>query len=144
MWAREADQNKADMAAIVESDEVPGLLAYVQGEPVGWVSVSPMNTLQRVARGADDCWLIACLFVAESARGLGVGPELVRQAIRFASENGATTIEALPRGWRPDESANSEAVDQMLRNAGFAAVNAQAEGVEFRLYPPEVRSAPTL
>src|SRR5439155_14829881 len=37
--ASRAAGRKAAMRAIVQSDEPPGLLAYMDGEPVGWVSV---------------------------------------------------------------------------------------------------------
>jgi hypothetical protein len=35
------DGNRQAMKDIVDSGEVPGILAYADGEPVGWCSVAP-------------------------------------------------------------------------------------------------------
>jgi hypothetical protein len=37
------DVNRAQIKAIIDSGRVPGLLAYVGGIPVGWVSVAPRD-----------------------------------------------------------------------------------------------------
>src|SRR3972149_2829580 len=53
--------------AIAESGEPPGLLAYVGGEPAGWVSLGPRTDFphlehSRTLKRIDDrpAWSIAC------------------------------------------------------------------------------------
>lgn len=41
--AQKGSANKTEMNAIVNSGEVPGILAYVDGQPVGWCSVAPVK-----------------------------------------------------------------------------------------------------
>ena len=47
MWWRkrtgDPGKNKRNMRGIVRADREPGLLAYEDGEPVGWVSIAPRD-----------------------------------------------------------------------------------------------------
>lgn len=95
--------NRRAMASIVRSGEVPGLIAYVDGRPVGWVSVGPRERYPLIERSqtmrpVDDrpAWSIVCLFVDKGFRGRGVTRSLLRAAEAYAREQGATILEAYP------------------------------------------------
>ena len=50
-WESKAyDGNRRSMKELVDAGERPGLLAYRDGEPVGWVSVAPREQFPRIER----------------------------------------------------------------------------------------------
>lgn len=85
-------------------DGVPvGVLAYVDGEPVGWCSVAPRETYAALERNRalarlDDApvWSIVCFFVDSHFRRQGLTLELLRAAIGYALSEGAQIIEGYP------------------------------------------------
>lgn len=88
---------------LVESGEIVGLLAYAQGQPVGWCAVAPREsypvlersrTLKRV--DATPVWSVVCFFVSKGFRGKGLTPSLLRAALDYAVRHGARTIEGYP------------------------------------------------
>jgi GNAT superfamily N-acetyltransferase len=95
--------NKQALKAIVDSGEVPGLLAYAGGEPIAWCSIGPRETFpvldrSRTLKRVDDrpVWSIVCFFVAKPLRRQGVMERLLGAAIEYARNEGARTIEAYP------------------------------------------------
>jgi GNAT superfamily N-acetyltransferase len=120
MRARTADENQRAIQAMVATGNVLGLLAYQDGEAVGWCSVGPLADCSRFAGSDDGAWLVSCLFVRGSARGRGVGRALLDAAVAFAQEHGAVALEGPPRGWRPDDAPGSlQGVYQSFRAVGF-------------------------
>jgi GNAT superfamily N-acetyltransferase len=78
-----------------------GVLAYRDGEPVGWCSVAPRETYlslkrSRVLPRVDDLpvWSVVCLYVVSAARGSGVAVALLEGAVALARESGAVAVEA--------------------------------------------------
>jgi GNAT superfamily N-acetyltransferase len=129
---RKGAQNKRAMKRIVVSGEVPGLLAYADGEPVGWCAIGPRASYpvlqrSRVLKPVDDqpVWSITCFFVARPYRGQGVSAALVKAAVAHARKNGARTIEGYPvepkAGRIPDAFAYV-GVPSTFRRAGFVEV----------------------
>jgi GNAT superfamily N-acetyltransferase len=83
----------------------PGLIAYVDDDPVGWTRIGPRDgfagvrknrALARLLPPNPGAWWIACCFVAANTRGRGVGKALARAATQFAFDHGATCVEAHP------------------------------------------------
>ena len=98
---------EALMHQIVEAGSEPGLLAYRDGNPVGWISVAPRPQYGRILRSrrigpkpdeADDerVWSIVCFWIPRAERGKGVANELLKGAIEHAKERGARHLEAYP------------------------------------------------
>lgn len=112
MWwrttrARFAEQagegNRQAMKGIVASGEVPGILAYLDGEAVGWCSVAPRESYASLNRSPvlkrlDDTpvWSIVCFFVAKEHRGEGLTLALIRAAVAYVRQQGGKVVEAYP------------------------------------------------
>jgi GNAT superfamily N-acetyltransferase len=101
--AGKGEGNRAAMKAVVDSGEVPGLLAYREGRPVGWVSVAPRSGFIRLERSrtlapVDDrpVWSVVCFFVSKDLRRQGVAGALLRAAAEFARSRGARILEGYP------------------------------------------------
>lgn len=84
-------------------DRAPGLVAYRDGEAVGWVSLGPRTDYERlkhsvVLRRLDDkpVWSIVCFVVGRKSRGQGIANALLEAAIAYAREHGCTLLEAYP------------------------------------------------
>ena len=81
----------------------PGLIAYRDGEAVGWVSVGPRDDYERLKHSRilapiDDkpVWSIVCFVVSRKARKQGVARALLDAAVNYARQHGATLLEAYP------------------------------------------------
>ncbi|MBC7263698.1 MAG: GNAT family N-acetyltransferase [Chloroflexi bacterium] len=129
--------NKQAMKTIVDSGEVPGLLAYADEQPIGWCAVAPRERFpalerSRVLKRVDDqpVWSIVCFFVAKLYRHRGVSAKLLRAAVEYAGENGATIVEGYPvepkRASMPDAFAYT-GLTSAFRKAGFVEVLRRSE-----------------
>jgi len=124
--------NKRAMKRIVESGEVPGIIAYDGGEPVAWCSVAPRENYEslnrsRVLRPLDDTpvWSLVCLFIARDRRGEGLTVEVVRGAVDYVRKRGGKVVEAYPtdpRGLRLDSVSSFMGVPAVFEAAGFREV----------------------
>ena len=95
--------NKRALRRIVDDGDVPGVLAYRDGEPVGWCSIAPRAEFaslnrSRTLKPLDDqpVWSIVCFYVDPRHRREGLVAELIEGAVAWARSQGATTIEAYP------------------------------------------------
>jgi GNAT superfamily N-acetyltransferase len=92
-----------------ESQITSGLVAYLDGEPVGWCAVEPRTAYGGLVRNnrvpwegrsedkADDSvWAVTCLFTRPGFRKRGVSRALARAAVDFARGRGARAIEGYP------------------------------------------------
>ena len=101
--ASKGENNRVAMKAIVESGDVPGILAYRGDRAVGWCSVGPRENYpalsrSRILKPVDDrfCWSITCLFIEKSFRKMGLSIQLLKAASEFAASRGAEVIEGYP------------------------------------------------
>ena len=127
------ERNRRAMKTIVNSGRVPGILAYVEGKPVGWCSVSPREQFHRLqnARGIPDSggkriWSVVCFFIHTKFTSHGVARKLLRAAIDYALSRGAEIIEAYPVDTRVKSKTNQEAwpgIASMFEGAGFQSVS---------------------
>ena len=92
-----------------ESATTSGLVAYLDGEPVGWCAVEPRTAYESLVRNhrvpwegraedkADDSvWAVTCLFTRAGFRKRGVSRALAHAAVEFARDRGARAIEGYP------------------------------------------------
>jgi GNAT superfamily N-acetyltransferase len=117
-----------------------GLVAYLDGEPVGWCAVEPRTAyigLLRVYRTpwqgrTEDktdagIWAVTCFLVRAGYRGKGVSRALARATVEHARTRGARAIEAYPMISQPGEQVTwgEEHVgfSEAFRAAGFQEVS---------------------
>ena len=85
-----------------------GLVAYLDGEPVGWCAVEPRTAYARLLitgvpwkdrdedRHDDTVWAVVCFAVRAGYRRRGVSRALARATVDFARQRGARAIEGYP------------------------------------------------
>ena len=92
-----------------ESNTTSGLVAYLDGEPVGWCAVEPRTAYEGLLRNNrvpwdgreedksdDTVWAVTCVFTRAGFRRRGVGYALVRATVEFARQRGARALEGYP------------------------------------------------
>jgi GNAT superfamily N-acetyltransferase len=92
-----------------ESGTTSGLVAYLDGEPVGWCAVEPRTGYAGLVRTYrvpwegraedktdDSVWAVTCFVTRAGFRKRGVSRALARAAVDFARERGARAIEGYP------------------------------------------------
>jgi GNAT superfamily N-acetyltransferase len=115
------------MAKLVRDDREPGLLAYENGSPIGWVAVAPraeftalLASPQYRPRDEDEgVWAITCFVIDKDARRQGVAKALLEAAVEHAFVRGAAAIEAYPHVAKGDDYMGGVA---LYRQAGFTEV----------------------
>jgi GNAT superfamily N-acetyltransferase len=124
--------NRRAFRKIVESRAEPGILAYHDGEPVGWCAIAPRAQYpvierSRTLKAIDDqrVWSVSCFFIARPFRGQGVAEALLQAAVKFARQKGAKIVEGYPvearKGRLPDAFAWT-GVPPIFQAAGFREV----------------------
>jgi GNAT superfamily N-acetyltransferase len=101
--AQKGKGTKAALQHLVESGEIVGLLAYAQGQPVGWCAVAPRESYPVLERSrilkrvdAAPVWSVVCFFVSKAFHGKGVTTVLLQAAVEYAREHGARIVEGYP------------------------------------------------
>jgi GNAT superfamily N-acetyltransferase len=91
------------------SKTTSGLVAYLDGEPVGWCAVEPRTAYFGLMRNFkvpwqgrsedkedDTVWSVTCFVVRAGFRRRGISCALARAAVDFARERGARALEGYP------------------------------------------------
>lgn len=134
--------NRALLRRLADDRSRPGLLAYRDGAPIGWVSMGPRTGFGRLLRspilrlGAEDAadasvWSVACFFIPRAHRGAGVGTALLRSAIDAARAERASVLEAYPvdtAGRRVQASSIFTGTPELFERAGFTRVAERVAG----------------
>jgi len=92
-----------------ESGTTSGLVAYLDGEAVGWCAVEPRPAYPGLLRSYrvpwegraedkndDSVWAVTCFLTRVGFRKRGVSRALAAAAVDFAREHGARAIEGYP------------------------------------------------
>lgn len=97
------EERKQGLKAIVESGDVPGLLAYAGGRPIAWCSIGPRERFGRLERSpnlkrVDDqpVWSIVCFLVSKPYRGKGLMSRFLEAVLDYARSRGAHIVEGYP------------------------------------------------
>jgi len=104
--ARLRDQTACDTP---KAEATSGLIAYLDGEPVGWCAVAPRVDHPRLLRDfrvpwqdrtedkADPTvWAVTCFVTRVGYRRRGISRALARAAADFARDRGARAVEGYP------------------------------------------------
>lgn len=145
MWWRETrgeysqfsgEGNKQRMREIILAGRVPGLIAYLDDLPVGWVSVAPREEFpsldrSRVAKRVDErpVWSLVCFFIRKGYRRQGLTGALIRAAAAYAREQGAEVLEAYPVEHESKVNGSGEFTGfaSTFRRAGFVEAARRSE-----------------
>jgi GNAT superfamily N-acetyltransferase len=134
---QKGEGNRRAMKAIVNSGEVPGILAYDRGRPVGWCSVAPRErfpVLDRswILKRVDETpvWSVVCFFVEKESRNRGLSLELLRAAIRYVKKEGGKVLEGYPVEPKKDKVPDAfiwHGTASTFKKAGFSEVARRSE-----------------
>lgn len=134
---QKGEGNRRAFKKIVESGEVPGILAYAKDQPIAWCSVAPRETFpalerSRTLKRVDDkpVWSIVCFFVSKQFRGMGITGKLLKAAISYVKERGGKIVEGYPV--KPKKSRIPDAfaytgLASSFRKAGFVEMPYRSE-----------------
>jgi GNAT superfamily N-acetyltransferase len=116
-----------------EADDTSGMVAYLGGEPVGWVAVEPRRNYRRLrgssvpwagrAEDPDDptVWAIVCFAVRPGYRGQGLTHPLAQAAAEHARVHGARAVEGYPMVPPPGRKVSWGEMNVGSRNTFLAA-----------------------
>jgi GNAT superfamily N-acetyltransferase len=94
---------KRRMRALVRKDAAHGVLAYVDGEPVGWCAYGRRAEYAKLDRAqslacndAERVWSLPCFFIKRGWRGKGIATALLGAALELLRKRGAEIAEGYP------------------------------------------------
>lgn len=141
---QKGNENKLAMRALVEQNEKVGILAYIDGKPIGWCAVAPREVYprlenSRVWKRIDDeqVWAITCFFITKSHRRKGVSFELLKGAINYCRANHVKVVEGYPvvpyRDNIPDAFAWT-GIPNVFEKAGFVVAEKRSQSKPIMRY----------
>lgn len=127
--------NRARFESFARTADPPaGLLAYHEGQAVGWcatgprtrypAAISPRATILKGRDKAedDDVWLVPCFFVRVGFRRSGTSYALLNAAVDLAREAGATAIEGFPLAGNVRSADEFLGRETLFERCGFTCV----------------------
>jgi GNAT superfamily N-acetyltransferase len=124
-----------------KSKSTSGLVAYLDGEPVGWCAVEPRAAYPRLLlktrvpwadrhedKSDATVWSVTCFVTRTGFRRRGIGYALARAAVEFARERGARALEGYPMITTPGQDISllnelNVGSRSMFEAAGFEEVS---------------------
>jgi GNAT superfamily N-acetyltransferase len=140
--------------------QTSGLVAYLEGEPVGWCAVEPRSNYPRLLpqrvqwtkRGEDpddeSVWAVTCFVTRAGFRRRGITRVLARATVDFARKRGARALEAYPMITEPGQEITwgetHVGTRSIFEAAGFTGVHrATLRRVVMRIdFPPPTKEVP--
>jgi len=116
-----------------------GLVAYLEGEPVGWCAIEPRSAYPRLRRTPvpwkdrdedledEGVWSVICFATRAGYRRRGVTRALTAAAVDYARERGAASLEGYPMVVQPGEDVTWGELNvgsrSVFADAGFQEVS---------------------
>jgi GNAT superfamily N-acetyltransferase len=128
------EDRKSALKEMTLKNEIPGLLAYVNGQVAGWCSVAPRKQYQaleysRRLKRIDEkpVWSIVCFYVNKDYRFQGLMQALIGSAVDYARQHNAKIVEAYPidmqsaqlSGHKLSGDSGYMGIASIFRQAGF-------------------------
>lgn len=110
-------------------DPAPGVIAYLEDEPVGWAAIHPRRDTSfarnRLIPHIDDLdvWSLWCFRVRPGHRKQGIMHALIEGAVAYARERGAPAVEGYPvdnQGGRVNQTMMYVGTKALFEGAGFS------------------------
>lgn len=99
---RKGEKNRRAFRRLVTAGAEPGLIGYLDGEPVAWAAVQPREAYARITRSrrlqpaGGPVWSVPCFFVKRGFRGHGLAEKMLAAATAHALKRGARQVEGYP------------------------------------------------
>lgn len=113
---------------LCHQDPPPGVIAYLDDEPVGWAALHPRSETSfarnRLIPHVDDLdvWSLWCFRVRPGHRRQGISHALIEGAVAYAKKRGAPAIEGYPvdnRGEKVNLTMAYVGTRSLFEDAGF-------------------------
>lgn len=95
--------NRCAMKQVFDDGLAPGLVAWLEDVPIGWLQVDRREAFvrlqsSRVLRPVDDrpAWCVSCFVIDKAHRRKGVATDLLRAACDFVRQRGGDILEGYP------------------------------------------------
>jgi GNAT superfamily N-acetyltransferase len=134
---QKGEANRQAMKTIVQSGEIPGLLAYSEKQPVAWCSVAPRESFpalerSRVLKKIDDepVWSISCFFIQKDFRKQGLSVRILEAVIDYVKKQGGKIVEGYPVEPKKGKTADVFAwtgLASFFKRAGFVECARRSE-----------------
>jgi len=126
-WHRcNKSENRTAISNLIRKGQAHGLLAYVDGKPVGWckaerrVAIPKLNLFKGLeVDDADRVGSIVCFVIAKPYRGRGIARRLLDVACDVFARRGLAFAEAYPSKHAESEADNYPGPLKMYLDAGF-------------------------
>lgn len=149
---QKGEENKRALKKIVDSGEIPGILAYAAGQPIAWCSVAPRKSYSALERSRtlkrvdnETVWSVVCFFVAKAFRRKGVTMKLLKAAVEHAGKHGGKIVEGYPvepkKAQIPDAFAYT-GLASTFRKTGFVEVLRRSKTRPIMRYMVEKKKDP--
>ncbi len=135
--AQKGNGNKRAMKKIISSGNIPGILAYSEGEPIGWCSVAPREDFSRldnsrILKPVDEksVWSVVCFFIHKDYRKKGLSIALLNAAKKYVKSSGGKILEGYPIEPKKDKMPDAFAwtgISAAFLTAGFKEVARRSE-----------------
>jgi len=135
--AQKGNGNKRAMKKIIDLGNIPGILAYAEGEPIGWCSVAPRKEFSRlensrILKPVDEksVWSVVCFFIHKNYRKQGLSTALLNAAKKFVKSSGGKILEGYPIEPKKDKMPDAFAwtgLSAAFQSAGFKEVTRRSE-----------------
>jgi len=135
--AQKGNGNKRAMKKIIGSGNIPGIIAYAEGEPIGWCSVAPREEFSkldnsRILKPVDEksVWSVVCFFIHKAHRKMGLSIVLLNAAKKFVKSSGGKILEGYPIEPKKDKMPDAFAwtgLSAAFLTAGFKEVARRSE-----------------
>lgn len=131
--ARGAAENRSAACERIACGRMQGLLAYREGQVVGWCNAAPRLMLDSFADepvpDAQTVGQITCFVVAREHRRTGVARALLEAACGLLREQGMHVAEANPSRAASTDAEQHFGPLSLYLSAGFAIVAEKADGL---------------
>lgn len=141
---QKGNANRLAMRTLVEQNENVGILAYIDGKPIGWCAVAPREVYLRLENSKvwkridnEPVWAITCFFIAKSYRRKGISFELVKGAINYCNANHIKVIEGypvVPYGDNIPDAFAWTGIPTVFEKAGFVVAERRSQSKPMMRY----------
>lgn len=128
------EPNRKAFRKLVQSGEAHGILAFDQGNPVGWCSFGKRSDFPRTETvkaykrdNLEGVWSINCFFILKGYRNTGLSERLLEAAVKGIKKRKGKIIEGYPVPLTKDGNKLPAAFaytgpETIFRRAGFSEV----------------------